>query len=324
MDKLDIREASTTHNAAFVSSIRTYGNLGPFRPENRAEFKGIRLFDLLLRPNQVVCGSTVQRGDPDGALYGNWGIILGSGDIQQAFPYDAASYVIGHTAVSPYGWRNDHVAIRTQVANAINYRAGHNEVDIALNEQSVVGVFFGNKMEGVDGVDLPSEAVLEMIEPTGLPFYQLQNGEFYRKDIQGNIEAAATPLEELLEYRFHMPTEISTYMRQELCSRLLLPPRNAISAGWIQGTIQSQHPSETFGQTMDEYLTSADVSRRHFGSMAVFAAQFEPLFDKTAFTHRTYQSFVGRLTTGNMLRASDQDIDYYLQTGATPDYLGKI
>lgn len=324
MKKLDILEASTTHNAAFVSSIRTYGNLGPFRPENRADFKGIRLFDLLLRPNQVVCGSTVSEGDPDGVLYGNWGVVLGSGEIQQAFPYDAASYVVDDKAVSPYEWHNDFVDIRTQVANALHYRSGHNEVDIELNEASIVGLFFGDQASGADGIDLPSDTVLEMIKPLGLPFYRLREGRFHSIQQNGLVESTPTPLSELIAYRYHISDEVSRYMTQELGSRLLLPPRNAISAGWIHGTIQSREPNPSFGSAMNKLLESDDTGRQHFGSMAVFAAQFMPLIDKTVFDEATYHELLSRITPTCMLRASDDDIKHYLSTGAVPQYLGKI
>lgn len=324
MKKLDVLEASTTHNAAFVSSIRTYGNLGPFRPENRAEFKGIRLFDLLLRPNQVVCGSTVCENDPNGLLYGNWGVVLGSGDIQQAFPYDAASYVIDDRAVSPYGWRNDYSDLSTQVAHAIRYRSGHNEVDIALNKHSIVGVFFGDQANGADGIDLPSDTVLEMLTLLDIPLYKLQDGRFYRKHPNGTIDASATTINELVDYRFHIPEAVTAHMKQELSTRLLLPPRNAISAGWIHGTIQSREPNATFGKAMSELLSSSDVSHQYFGSMAVFAAQFLPLVDRTAFDINTYAQFVDRITTGNMLRASHEDIEHYLATGTAPAHFGII
>lgn len=324
MEKLDVAEASTTHNAVFVSSIRTYGNLGPFRPENRVNFKGIRLFDLLLRPNQVVCGSTVCEGDPNGLLYGNWGVIIGAGEIQQAFPYDASSYVVDGRATSPYGWRTEHMDIRSQVAHAIEYRSGHNEVDIALGKNSIAGLFFGDQVSGFDGIDLPSDTVLEMIQPLGLPHYKLQDGRFHRIYPDDTIEPSATTVKELLGYRFQVPADAARYMRQELATQLLLPPRNAISAGWLHGIAQSRNPMPSFGNAVGELLKSQDVSHRYFGSMAVFAAEFMPLIDKTAFDDVTYQDFVHRITPGNMLRVSDADIDHYLATGTAPDYLGTI
>ena len=81
MKALNVREATRDYNVTFVSAIRTYGNLGPFRPLNRPQFKGVRLFDILLRPNQVICGSTVRKGDPDESLYGNWGVLNTAQDI---------------------------------------------------------------------------------------------------------------------------------------------------------------------------------------------------------------------------------------------------
>lgn len=323
MNRLDVREATHAHNAVFVSSIRTYGNLGPFRPVNRADFKGIRLFDMLLRPTQVVCGSTVREGDGDSTLYGNWGIIVGSGDIQQAFPYDAASYVHAGRAISPYGWRNDGVDISTQVARAIEYRSGHNEVDIALGETSIAGIFFGEQPLGVDGIDMPSDSVLEMIRPIDLPTYQLRNGSFYL--VEGRrVATTATPPTSIIEHHTILPLAVAEDMKQELVGRLTLPPRNAVSAGWQAGTMEQHRQNPGFAPMIEALLQDPLVDRRYFGSMAVFAAEFTPLYPYTEFTREVYSELAQRILPGGILQASRDDIDHYLATGCTPEYLGKI
>ena len=324
MKKLDIQEAVRTHNAVFVSSIRTYGNLGPFRPLDRADFKGIRLFDMLLRPHQVVCGSTVKAGDPEGTLYGNWGVIVGSGDIQQAFPYDAASYVLDGQAISPYGWRNEGVDITTQLDRAINYRSGHNEVDIALGERSIAGLFFGSHTTGADGVDMPSSNVLEMIEPLHMPLYRLRNGMFYSMDQVGHVSRQPVAPIEIIGHGIDVPPEQADYMKFELSKRLLLPPRNAISAGWLAGKAQLDTPHPAFHQEMKSILKHDDSSHRYFGSMAVFAAEHTPLQEEAVFDGAAYTAFVDRIQAGGMLRASQEDIDHYLFSGDVPPYLGKI
>lgn len=323
MKQLDVSEATHLYDTVFVSSIRTYGNLGPFRPANRADFKGIRLFDMLLRPSQVVCGSTVREGDSDGTLYGNWGIIIGSGDIQQAFPYDATSYVKEGHAVSPYGWRNDGIDITTQVARAIEYRSGHNEVDIALGECSIAGLFFGEQELGVDGIDMPSESVLKMIEPLQLPAYRLTGGRFHRIH-EDHTDTSATSPAAIIDHHTSTPETVADYMKTELARRLLLPPRNAVSAGWQAGTMERRHPGSDFTATVERFLDSDAIDQRYFGSMAVFAAELTSLYDLAAFDKLTYDQLTQRILPEGMLQASRVDIDYYLGTGRAPEYLGKI
>lgn len=321
---MNVREATHRYNTAFVSSIRTYGNLGPFRPANRADFKGVRLFDMLLRPNQVVCGSTVRPGDPDGSLYGNWGVIIGEGDIQQAFPYDAASYVVDGKAVSPYGWRNNGIPIETQVSRAIEYRSGHNEVDIALGRASIAGIFIGDHPGGVDGIDLPSDEVLGMIAPLELPTYRLRQGEFYVTSANGYIADTPTPPTDIIMHHATVSGDLQQTLRSELARRLVLPPRNAVSAGWQAGIMQRDFPQSHFAQEMLGHLKSDKVDHRYFGSMAVFAADHLDLLPYVCFTESDYAALHNRILPGGILTATESDINHYLTHGTTPDYLGKI
>ena len=324
MKSLDVSTATRTHNTAFVSSIRTYGNLGPFRPVDRSEFKGIRLFDMLLRPDQVVCGSTIREGDSDETLYGNWGVVIGSGDIQQAFPYDAASYVTGGRAISPYGWRNEGVDVETQVARAIEYRSGYNEVDIQLGQRSIAGIFFGNHAGGVDGIDLPSENVLEMIRPLDIPSYKLQGGQFYLIHSNGDSASRPTPPAAIIEHETIIPEDVSENMKHILAERLLLPPRNAISAGWQFGRMSGDNSPSKAVAWLESILASEHIDQRYFGSMAVYAARLTALHPATSFSQESYEQFVQRILPNGSLRASKSDIDFYLATGNPPEHFGKI
>jgi len=323
MKKLDVREATLRYDVTFVSSIRTYGNLGPFRPRQKKDFKGIRLFDLILRPDQVVCGSTVHAGDADGSIYGNWGVIIGSGEIQQAFPYDAASYIDNGHAVSPYGWRNEGVDVEEQLQRAIESRNRHNEVDIALGQHSIAGIFIGTMEIGADGIDMPSDDVLEMISPLPLPMYQLSHGEFFNLH-DGVASETPTPPSRLIEYYTLVPSELAAHMKQELTRRLLLPPRNAVSAGWQAGKVQARRPDNEFRRSVERHLLSKDLDRRYFASMAIFAAGVEELYANAIFDEQTYHELANRIDEEGFLQADMHDIDYYLKTGRVPDYLGSI
>lgn len=321
---MNVREATHQYDAAFVSSIRTYGNLGPFRPKNRADFKGVRLFDMLLRPNQVVCGSTVRAGDPDGSLYGNWGVIIGEGDIQQAFPYDAASYVVEGKAVSPYSWRNDGIPIEAQVERAINYRSGHNEVDIALGQTSIAGIFIGEHSGGVDGIDLPSDEVLEMIAPLSLPAYRLREGRFYAMNSHGHFSTVPTRPSSLITHHAVITNDLKQTLTLELANRLVLPPRNSISAGWQAGAMEHDSPQPQFSHEMLQHMRSEKIDHRYFGSMAVYAAKYTDLFAYACFEEDIYTRLRNRVLPDGLLAASEDDIAHYLAHGTTPGYLGKI
>ena len=324
MNSLDVSKATHAHNAAFVSSIRTYGNLGPFRPADRSEFKGIRLFDMLLRPNQIVCGSTIRAGDSDDLLYGNWGVIIGSGTILQAFPYDAASYVSNGEIFSPYSWRNHGVDIETQVSRAIEHRSGYNEVDIALGKHSIAGLFFGDKVSTVDGIDLPSEGVLDMIRPLRIPAYRLERGQFYQLDENGTPGAEATQPVSIIEHEVSVPEHLRLEMVKTLTERLLLPPRNAVSAGLQFGQMSHTESQNHISDVLRPLLLSGRIDQRYFGSMAVYAAELTALQPITEFSHDTYSQFVERILPNGTMHASRSDIEYYLSTGNTPEYFGKI
>lgn len=337
MNTLNVCKATEQYDVAFVSSIRTYGNLGPFRPRDRADFKGIRLFDMLLRPEQIVCGSTVRKGDPDGSLYGNWGIIMGGGDILQAFPYDAASYTRDGQVFSPYSWRIEGESIESQLHAAIENRRGHNEVDIALGKRSIAGLFFGDKKDAVDGVDLPSEKVLAMIAPLDLPTYQLRQGEFFR--LHGETpETSPTPPGALAQGYIDVSEQHQEMMKSTLETTLLLPPRNAVSSGFFRGTSQFEHrtdrhtlPYDEFVASMDTHLMQTREDIRYFGSMALYAyheAAGEVLppriADNLAFDNSTYRKLANRVHEDGCLTVVRQDVDHYLATGDTPEYIGKI
>lgn len=323
IDTLSVREASLQHDVAFVSSIRTYGNLGPFRPRDKSEFKGVRLFDMLLRPTQVVCGSTVQRGDSGTKLYGNWGVIIGEGEVLQAFAYDATSYVEKGQVQSQYAWRNEGIDVATQLSRAIEFRHGYNEIDIALGAHSIAGIFLGDQSMHADGIDLPSNSVLEMIHPLGLPVYHLVDGSFFeiKEDV---VSSRPTATAELLTHHAVVDESTASYMKDALAQRLVLPPRNAVSAGIQAGNIYRRYPSVEQEHGLVDLLHSSAIDKQTFASMAIFAAELTHLYAQATLDYEAYTELAARLEPDGLLHATTSDIEYYLRTGTAPDYLGKI
>ena len=77
----DIEALAEDYGVNVVSAVRSYGHLGPFPPRPGVDFRGVRLFDILLRQDQILCSSTASRGDTSENLYGRWGVVIGSGTV---------------------------------------------------------------------------------------------------------------------------------------------------------------------------------------------------------------------------------------------------
>ncbi len=73
--QMRVESLASEYGVVTASAIRSYGYLGPFRPRPGVDFRGVRLLDVLLRSNQILCASTVAPGDSQQNLYGQWGAI---------------------------------------------------------------------------------------------------------------------------------------------------------------------------------------------------------------------------------------------------------
>ena len=134
-----IEALAEDHGVNVVSAVRSYGHLGPFRPRTGVDFRGVRLFDILLRQDQILCSSTVSRGDTSENLYGRWGVVIGSGTVEQAFPYDATTTVVEDEVTSIFLDRLQDVSPDEQIASAAPFRfeSGHPMLDNMNYEESI-------------------------------------------------------------------------------------------------------------------------------------------------------------------------------------------
>lgn len=344
----DLALASTHHGVNFVSAIRSYGNLGPFRPVDREFFKGIRIFDLLLRPHQTIHGSTIKPFTPS-HLYGNWGIVVTNGNILQSYPYDAVSTVENGVPKSPYEDRIQHLSADEQLAQAITARKGHNEVNISLATRGIAGTYYlaDGQKDGVDDASFPSSAVETALEPLHLPSYWLRDGMlFTRTDPDGtSLETSPVPADILEAGAFAPDSDQEEYMREFITNRVVLPPRNPISAGVGRGEFAYHYRQSTGAGTHDDFFNEVNhhldqpaLHTRLYGAIAFHSfmeqahAQDDKIDPLPSLVHRAmeqtsteaYRAFKSRVQDDGQLRVKRTDIDHYVSTNILPEYLGPI
>jgi hypothetical protein len=199
---------------------------------------------------------------------------------------------------------------------------GHNEIDVAIGSNAIAGIYLGSNHQAVDGVDFPSQPVINMVSQIGIPFYSLKNGRFY--STVGAPYEHEVSITDLISNPLAVSDEQASTMKQILTNTLFLPSRNAISAGWQFGNAYKQNPSHTARNIIEQSSNDDLISHRYFGTMAIYAAEITSLSSNTAFSEQEYRDFVSRVTTNGMLRAARPDIDFYLRTGHLPDYYGEI
>ncbi|MFZ3010197.1 MAG: hypothetical protein WA030_04265 [Candidatus Microsaccharimonas sp.] len=344
----DLAQAAAHHGVNFVSAIRSYGNLGPFRPVDREYFKGIRIFDLLLRPRQTIHGSTIKPLTPSN-LYGNWGIVVTKGKILQSYPYDAVSTVENGVPKSPYQDRIQHLSADEQLAQAITARKGHNEVNISLATRGIAGTYYllDGQKDGVDDASFPSSAVETALEPLHLPSYWLNDGMlFTRTDLDGaSLETSPVPTDVLEAGAFAPDRDQEGYMREFITNRVVLPPRNPISAGVARGKFAHHYRQsngtavhDDFFNEVNYHLDQPALHSRLYGSIAFHSfmeqahAQDDTVDPLPSLVHRVteqtsteaYRAFKSRIQDDGQLRVVRTDIDHYVSTNTLPEYLGPI
>lgn len=233
----DIKTLAEDQDVAVVSAIRTYGNLGPFRPQNRDDFKGVRLFDILLRPDQIACCSTITEGYSEANLYGNWGIILGEGKVHQAFPYDATTSVNKGEIHSKFAPRISDIRPVEQMQQALRARHLYNEINASIG--GIAGIFYCVDNDDERSYDFPSKSFRNLITPFHIPQYLLRNGQFHRitelEDVEsGRIGEVVRP-SEIVQTSVRPTQAQREEMIDYLTDNLTLAPRNSITSGVARG-----------------------------------------------------------------------------------------
>jgi len=344
MRAFDVQALAEDHDVALVSAIRTYGNLGPFRPLDTKAFKGVRLFDILLRPGQIVCGSSVMEGDSSANLYGNWGVIIGSGTVSHAFPYDATTSVSQGVVHSRFAPRLDEVRPTEQMMHSLHARRLYNEIDVSLD--SIAGMYYCDDGDGHAVGDYPAPAFLDVIEPLAIPQYALRGGKFYPMQEAGNLVSASfndpKPVVEILRGSVLPSTEQTAYMADYLSEMLTLAPRNAITSGVVRGEFAYDYNRilppgrENFLAQHERLLAQKDnPSLQLYGAMALHAFAESAAQDGehelsarastlavSGLSTELYKEYKARiLPTGNLAITRD-DLQHYMDHEVLPPYLG--
>lgn len=340
----DVQSLAEDHGVALVSAVRAYGNLGPFRPLQTQAFKGIRIFDILLRPNQIICASSIKEGDSSANLYGNWGVVVGNGTVQSAYPYDATTSVKQGQVFSQFAPRFTGVRPSEQMLHALQARRLYNEINVKM--ESIAGIYYCQDEPDAPTRDFPSQEFEDVIDPLSIPRYLMRHGQFYPiasvDDISNQDNAKPMPPKEVIQNSIVPTTEQSEYMIAYLKDMLTLAPRNAITSGTTRGSFAYDHkdvlnlqPEKFISQ--HELLVAQDtnLSLRLYGAMALHAyaeaakdaGDFE-IAQRSADVARehcedtVYKEYKQRiLPTGN-LSITEEDLRYYIEHESLPPYLG--
>ena len=340
----DVESIAEDYGANIVSAVRPYGNLGPFRPRRSVDFRGVRLFDILLRPDQILCSSTVSPGDTGENLYGRWGVIIGSGSVEQAFPYDATTSVVDDDVTSIFLDRLQSISPEEQISSAIYSRALYNEVNVRAN--TIAGVYYcTDKNDTQDPTDFPSSQTNEFIDELSIPSFRLESGEFYPLQSPLNLRnTSSNPVSptELTQYRAEVSDGAKEKLVSYLVGNLVLAPRNAVSSGVSRGDFAHEYRvrhgnSYFYEDFLFEQSKLIDpkqrLSLRVYGAVALhqFARRSETVntmasdrarhMAQTVLSLEEFNDLTQRVEANGQLSITHDDFSHYLETGDLPDYI---
>lgn len=339
----DVEALAEDCGVNIVSAVRSYGHLGPFRPRPGVDFRGVRLFDILLRQDQILCSSTVSPGDTSQNLYGRWGVVVGSGTIEQAFPYDATTTVVEDEVTSIFLDRLQNVSPDEQIANAIYGRTLYNEINVRA--ASISGIYFCiNDGENPDTLDLPAESTRRFVDKLAVPTFLLQNGTFRTLESGLDLSSATDILEptDLTSYTNTISEDIREELVTYLTQNLVLAPRNAVSSGLARGNFAHEYRAKSvpylYGDFLFEQSQLIDSKKRPslrlYGAMALhqFANRAEIIdaeaanrarrMARTILSLEEFAEYARRVEQSGHLAIRRDELEYYLETGKLPDYLG--
>lgn len=338
----DIATLAENYGVNVLSAIRTYGNLGQFRPLDREEFKGVRLFDMLLRPNQIASCSTVTPGDTEQNLYSRWGVVLGEGKIHEAFPYDAVTSVKEGKVVSKFSSRMKNVPLSERIAYTIFSRQLYNELSASI--EGISGIYYCLEEGETNYKDFPSDKVQDLLSPLGIPQYLLRNGSFYHVEDLRNIKKdqigkKMSPTE-IVQTVCKPTPEQKDVMTEYLTDKLTLAPRNPITSGVTRGQFAYAYRSLDTSAYEDFYTEQLELISDENPSLQLYSAMASYAFGEAAAENRDevtrnifhslgaqvldyegYQAYKARiLETGN-LAITKEDFLYYLRHEKLPPHL---
>lgn len=340
----DVQSIAEDHDVALVSAVRAYGNLGPFRPLNARDFKGVRIFDILLRPRQIICASSITKGDSSDNLYGNWGVIAGAGTVQTAYPYDATTSVKKGVVHSQFSPRFTGVRPSEQMLHALRARRLYNEINVKTD--SIAGIYYCQDEPDGSTRDFPSQEFEEVINPLAIPRYLMRRGQFYPidspKDIANQDSATPMPVKEMIQNAVLPNADQIDYMVTYLKDMLTLAPRNAITSGVTRGQFAYDHknilkvqPDEFIRQHEQLVIQDENLSLQLYGAMALHAyaesalgggdldlAERAAHVARGHFDDSAYKEYKQRILPSGNLAIIESDLRHYMEHETLPDYLG--
>ena len=340
---VSVESLQNTHDAVVVSAVRQYGNLGPFRPVDRSNFKGIRIFDILLRPEQILCCSAVVPGDMSSNLYGRWGVVVAKGDIETAFPYDAMTSIVDGCVESQFTKRLIGTPIDEQIASALYARGDYNEINARARQ--IAGLYYClDKDEDPDELELPSPNTQELLNVLNVPSFLLRNGQFYLFNPLESLDVISeenrVKPSDMPNFAVNINDEMRNKMIDLLVSELTLAPRNAITSGVQRGQFAYEYRS-TSTEGLRSFVidhqrlieSDREGSLRTYGAIALFAfaeaardlhqaiSSDAELIASDVMSRLAYEGLVARITKNGNLKINREDFDYYLNTGQLPRYI---
>lgn len=335
-----VEDLAEEYDVGTVSAIRSYGYLGPFRPRPKVDFRGVRLFDVLLRPDQVLCSSTVLSGDSEENLYGKWGVVVGSGTVENAFPYDATTTVVDGEVSSIFSDRVKNISKEEQIASAIYERTTYNELDVRA--ESLAGVYCCKNGEQ-KAEDLPSEKTMEFVDRLKMPIFLIQDGRFYKVDNFSDRakESKSVSPKELLDFSIDLSEEEKDNLKEYLTNNLVLAPRNAVTSGIYRGkfAFKYRHDNDSdFNDFLSEQAELIDSKNREslrtYGAVALHQFALDAMAHEYADISRIAQNMAkkvisltefealsNRVEEKGHLSILNSDLEHYLNTGKLPEYL---
>lgn len=334
------------YGVGVVSSIRSYGHLGPFRPRPGVDFRGVRLFDVLLRRNQILCSSTVSPGDTGQNLYGKWGIVIGSGDIERAFPYDATTTVVDGEVTSIFSDRIKNISRDEQIASALSERALYNELNVRAD--SLAGVYCCvdsfEDTESPSPTELPSEKTKNFIEELNIPVFMIRNGIFHAMKTPFDLSTASEVIDvrDIPKEGIRLSENDTEALKSYLTDNLVLAPRNAVSSGMSRGSFayhyrRTRDSRDKFDDFLAEQVEIIDQNQRSslrlYGAIALYSFALESSISDPEASNRAqmlaeavmsrdqFNELRDRVEESGHLAIARSDLDHYLLTGNLPDHL---
>ncbi|QHU89319.1 hypothetical protein GWK73_01480 [Candidatus Saccharibacteria bacterium oral taxon 955] len=334
------------YGVGVVSSIRSYGYLGPFRPRPGVDFRGVRLFDILLRRNQILCSSTVSPGDTERNLYGKWGVVIGSGDIEKAFPYDATTTVVDGEVTSIFSDRIKNISRDEQIASALSERALYNELNV--HADSLAGVYYCvDSFEDAGSpspTELPSEKTKSFIEELNIPVFMIRNGIFHAMKTPFDLSTASEVVDvrDIPKEGIRLSENDTEALKSYLTDNLVLAPRNAVSSGMSRGSFayhyrRTRDSRDKFDDFLAEQVEIIDQNQRSslrlYGAIALYSFALESSISDPEASNRAqmlaeavmsrdqFNELRDRVEESGHLAIARSDLDHYLLTGNLPDHL---